>query len=122
MTLTDGVRIEPHPKLAIAEARAASLPTATRAIGPSPRCPGCSTMTRAVVQPFEFAATRAIGGGLNVLELSGVNDPALVTPDDPLRVVIPHPLGPGEHVLPVAFDGEFYLPLGRAESVGGRPR
>ena len=49
-----------------------------------------------------------------------MNDPALVTPDDPLRVVIPHPLGPGEHILPVAFDGEFYLPLGRAGSVGGK--
>ena len=59
---------------------------------------------------------------LNVLELSGVNDPALVTPDSPLRVTIPRPLGPGEHVLPVAFDGEFYLPLGRAEAAGGETR
>jgi hypothetical protein len=56
---------------------------------------------------------------LNVLELSGVNDPALVNAANPPRVVIPRPLGDGEGILPVAFDGEFYLPLGRAESVGG---
>src|SRR5262249_41527652 len=75
-----------------------------------------------VVQPFEFGTTRAVGGVLNVLELSEVADPRIVTPDQPLRLTIPRPLGPGEHVLPVAFDGEFYLPLGRAAWAGGEAR
>ena len=70
------------------------------------------------MRPFEFAATRAIGGGLNVLELSGVADPSVVTEQQPLTVVIPQPLAAHEHVLAVAFDGEFYLPLGRAVASG----
>ena len=51
-----------------------------------------------------------------------MKDPALVTPDSPLRVTIPSHSRPGEHVLPVAFDGEFYLPLGRAEAAGRETR
>jgi pimeloyl-ACP methyl ester carboxylesterase len=116
------VRIEPHPKLVVAEARVASLPATTRAIGELAPLPRLLYDDPAAVQSFEFAETRAGGGGLNVLELSGVNDPALVTLDDPLRVVIPRPLKPGEHVLPVAFDGEFYLPLGWAERAGAETR
>jgi hypothetical protein len=49
-----------------------------------------------------------------------VNDPALVSAANPLRVAIDRPLDKGEYVLPVAFDGEFYLPLGRAQSVDGQ--
>jgi pimeloyl-ACP methyl ester carboxylesterase len=45
-----------------------------------------------------------------------------VTPGNPLRITIPRQLGPGEHLLPVAFDGEFYLPLGHAHSVKGETR
>ncbi len=122
VTLTDGVRIEPHPALRADAARLTTMPVATRAVGPLAPLPRLLYDDPAVVQPFEFAPTRAVGGVLNVLELSGVNDPALVTPDSPLRVRIPRPLSPGEHVLPVAFDGEFYLPLGRAEAAGDETR
>ncbi len=122
VTLTDGVRIEPHPALRADAARLTTMPAATRAVGPLTPLPRLLYDDPAVVQPFEFAPTRAVGGVLNVLELSGVNDPALVTSDRPLVVTIPRPLGPGEHVLPVAFDGEFYLPLGRAEAAGSETR
>ena len=54
------------------------MPAATRAVGALAPLPRLLYDDPAVVQPFEFAATRAIGGVLNVLELSGVNDPALV--------------------------------------------
>jgi pimeloyl-ACP methyl ester carboxylesterase len=118
VTLTDGVRIEPHPRLAAASARVASLPTATRAVSPLATLPRLLYDDPSIVKPFEFAATRAIGGGLNVLELSGVADPSVVTEQQPLTVVIPQPLAAHEHVLPVAFDGEFYLPLGRAVATG----
>jgi len=36
-----------------------------------------------------------------------------VTPEQPLRLQIAQPLGPGEHLLPVTYDGDFYLPIGR---------
>jgi pimeloyl-ACP methyl ester carboxylesterase len=32
-----------------------------------------------------------------------------------LRLQVPRPLADGEYVLPVGYDGEFFLPLGRAE-------
>jgi hypothetical protein len=119
VTLTDGVRIEPHPALRAGAARLTTMPVATRAVGRLAPLPRLLYDDPRVVQPFEFGTTRAVGGVLNVLELSEVADPRVVTPDQPLRLTIPRPLGPGEHVLPVAFDGEFYLPLGRAESAGG---
>jgi hypothetical protein len=112
------VRIEPHPALRAAAARLASMPMATRAVGVLAPLPRLLYDDPEVVRPFEFAPTRAVGGVLNVLELTGVNDPGLVNSDSPLRVVVPQPHGPGEHVLPVAFDGEFYLPLGRSVAVG----
>lgn len=61
-------------------------------------------------------------GVLNVLELSGINNPALVSAANPLQISIDRPLEHGTYVLPVAFDGEFYLPLGRAESVNGKTK
>ncbi len=51
-----------------------------------------------------------------MLELTEVNDASLVTPDAPLRLSVPLALQSNEHVVPVAFDGEFFLPLGRVES------
>ncbi len=119
--LTHGVRIEPHPALTAA-ARLTDLPEATRAVRPLAALPRLLYDDPTIVRPFEFGATRAASGVLNVLELSGVNDPTLVSAANPLKVTIPQPLRRGEHVLPVAFDGEFYLPLGRAESVDGETR
>jgi hypothetical protein len=122
VTLTGGVRIEPHPTLRADAARLTSLPAATRAVGILAPLPRLLYDDPAVVQPFEFITSRTVAGVLNVLELSGVNDPALVTPENPLTVTIPRALGASEHVLPVAFDGEFYLPLGRAEAADRETR
>ena len=120
VTLTGGVRIEPHPALSAA-ARLTSMSAATRAVGVLASPPRLLYDDPTVVQPLDLGATRA-AHALNVLELSGVNDPALVSPGNPLQVTIPQPLGQGEHVLPVAFDGEFYLPLGRAVVARGCTR
>jgi hypothetical protein len=120
-TLTGGVRLEPHPALRAA-ARLAGLAPASRAVGLLAPLPRLLYDDPASVQPFELAASRGLGGGLNVLELDGVNDPALVTPEEPLQLVVPAPLAPGEEVLPVTFDGEFFLPAGRAERAGDQTR
>jgi pimeloyl-ACP methyl ester carboxylesterase len=37
-------------------------------------------------------------------------------------VTIPQPIEVGEHILPLAFDGEFYLPLGWAEAEGRKTK
>ena len=69
-----------------------------------------------VCQPLTFTTSRGSDPGLSVLELTEVNDASLVTPDSPLRLSVPLALQSNEHVVPVAFDGEFFLPLGRVES------
>jgi len=65
--------------------------------------------------PFTIGMRRS-DPGLSVLELTDVNDPALVTPNAPLRMTVPLALKTNEHVVPAAYDGEFFLPLGRVES------
>lgn len=69
-----------------------------------------------VAQPFQLSSTRAGGTGLSVLELTDI-DPAsraAVTPDTPLKLSIAATLKDNEHILPVAFDGELFVPLGKA--------
>ena len=110
-TLSSGVKLEGHPSL-IGKARLASAPLSTRDIG-NITLPSLLYDDPSVCQPLTFTASRGSDPGLSVLELTDVNDPALVTPDAPLRVTVPLTLQTNEHVLPVAYDGEFFLPLGR---------
>ena len=65
-----------------------------------------------LARPWEFSSSRGGEPGLSVLELFDVMDPAVVTSDAPLRLRINTLLNEDEHVLPVAWDGEFFLPLG----------
>lgn len=71
------------------------------------------------VVPFEFTATRAAAPGLNVLNLDVKDGHESVTPDQPLLLETDQTLEENEHVLPVGYDGEFYLPLGRVISREG---
>ncbi len=117
LEILGGVRIEPHPALR-AQARLMTAPLSTRDLGGVP-LPRLLTDDPTVSQPLALAATRGAEPGLSVMELTDVNDPTLVTPDEPLRVDVPVSLRGEEHVVPVAFDGEFFLPLGRVESRSG---
>ncbi len=114
VTLGSGVKLEGHPSLK-AKARLASAPLSTRDIGYI-TLPRLLYDDPSVCQPLTFTASRGSDPGLSVLELTDVNDPALVTPDAPLRMTVPLALQTNEHVVPVAFDGEFFLPLGRVVS------
>jgi hypothetical protein len=111
--LGQGVKLEPHPALR-AQARLESAPLATRSLG-SIQLPRLLVDDPAVSQPLTFTATRGVDPGLSVLELTEVSDPSVVTPDSPLRLTVPVTLKDDEHVLPVAYDGEFFLPLGRVD-------
>ncbi len=64
-------------------------------------------------EPFVFGASRAGEPGPSVLELDEVEDHTVVTPAEPLVVRIDQPLAPDEALLPLGYDGELYLPLGR---------
>ena len=113
-TLSSGVRLEGHPRLK-GRARLTSASLSTRDIG-NITLPRLLYDDPSVCQPLTFTVSRGSDPGLSVLELTDVNDPSLVTPDAPLRMSVPLALQTNEHVVPVAYDGEFFLPLGRVES------
>lgn len=112
-TLAGGVRLEAHPALK-AQARLATATLATRDLG-RVALPRMLYDDPTVCQTLAFTTSRGNDPGLSVLELTDVEDPAVVTPDAPLRLTAPLTLRDDEHVLPVAYDGEFFLPLGRVE-------
>jgi Caspase domain len=109
--LSSGVKLEGHPSLK-AQARLMSEPLATRDLK-NITLPRLLCDEPSVCRPLTFTASRGSDPGLSVLELTEVSDPALVTPVAPLKVIVPLALYANEHVLPVAYDGEFFLPLGR---------
>ena len=110
--LVGGVKLHAHPKLS-AKARLTAAPTASRNLG-NLALPRLLRDDPAISQPFLVAPTRSGSPGLSVLELTDVQDREAVTPEEPLRLEVPATMAEGEHVLPVGFDGEYFLPLGRA--------
>ena len=114
LMLTGGVRVQGHPALR-AIARLSTEPLATRYLG-NITLPRLLSEDPEVCVPLTFTPTRGSGPGLSVLELTEANEPWVVTPGAPLRISAPLVLEANEHVVPVAFDGEFFLPLGRVES------
>ncbi|MFN8444207.1 MAG: caspase family protein [Caldilineaceae bacterium] len=110
--LLPGVTLQGHPSLR-AEARLISLPQATRDLG-NLALPAALRDQPNAVMPFEFNSTRSGEAGVNVLELRNVNDHTLVTPDAPLLLNVALAINENEQILPIGFDGEFYLPIGYA--------
>ncbi len=73
-----------------------------------------------VVEPVSLAPTlQSKNTCLNVVELSQLENGETVTKDAPLKMELPCVLDSGESLLAVAFDGEFFLPLGITESAVG---
>lgn len=112
--LAGGVTLDGHPSFR-AGARLTTATLSTRDLNDI-TLPRMLYDDPRVSSPWNFTPSRGTDAGLSVLELTGVNDPAAVTPENPLRVRVPLALAPEDHVLPVAFDGEFFLPLGGVES------
>jgi pimeloyl-ACP methyl ester carboxylesterase len=105
-----GVTLEPHPGLQ-ATARLTTVPQSTRDLG-NDLLPPILRENPEVIQPFQFTVSRGTDPGLSVLELTNVGDYQAVTPETPLTVVADLPLAENEHLLSIAYDGEFFLPLG----------
>lgn len=103
-----GVELQSHPQLQ-AKARLNSITQSTRNISNSPIPP---ILQDERVQPFQFTASRGSDPGLGVLELTEVQNPETVTKTNPLKLTVENTLAANEQLLPIAYDGEFYLPLG----------
>jgi pimeloyl-ACP methyl ester carboxylesterase len=73
-------------------------------------------------QPFQFTASRGVDPGLSALELkiTDTNSLNTVTREQPLVLSVDKVLNQNEYVLPVAYDGEFFIPLGRGETKNGK--
>jgi pimeloyl-ACP methyl ester carboxylesterase len=120
LDLAPQVTLLGHPDFK-AQARLTTLPQASRSArldAPDlPRFPRLLTDDPSVVRPLQFVANRSGEAGPSVLELTHVDSStvASVTPEKPLVLKIAGSLvAEDEHVLPVGYDKEFYLPLGRA--------
>lgn len=71
-------------------------------------------------EPYNFNMTRGGGGNKSVIEIVEVQNHESVTPQNPIKILIDKQLQPDEYILPIAYDGEFFLPLGKAKSVNGK--
>jgi len=105
------VTIQGHAKLT-ARARLTTLPDATRDLGSTP-LPALIRDHRALFTPLSLAPSRSDAAGLSVLELVDVEDHTVVTAAEPLIVKLDGGLAEDEALLPLGYDGEFYLPLGQ---------
>ena len=119
VSLGAGVLLKAHPHLQ-ANARLTSISPSTRDVDNHHLPPLLRDGT--ISQSFVLTSARGIGPGSNVLELRDVNAETIptVTRETPLKLIVDTPLAPGEKVLPIAYDGEFYLPLGVGYSRNGR--
>jgi Caspase domain len=109
-----GVTISPHPSLK-ANARLSTVTQSTRDLS-NHLLPPLLRTDQENIQPFQFTTSRGNDPGLSVLELNQISDGASVTPAEPLKISVEAPLNQNEEVLAIGYNGEFYLPLGYAQS------
>ncbi len=119
VALGQQVTVAAHPRLT-AKARLVSAPEQTRSLGEPPLPP----LLREQTEPLVFTPSmtrsgpRSLAPSLTTLELTEVANPEAVTPAEPLKLVMDAPLAETETVLPGAYDGEFFLPLGYGQRQG----
>lgn len=109
VSLGAGVLLQAHSQLK-AQARLTNISSTTRNIGSNN------------LPPFGLTSSRGIEPPANALELTDVNIEtiATVTRENPLKLIVDTDLASGEKVLPIAYDGEDYLPLGVGYSRNNR--
>ncbi len=110
--LASGVVLSSHPRLR-AKARLSTEPLALRELG-EVNFPRLLLDDPTVCVPFIVAGPKIAHPGLSVIELLDVENADVVKAEFPLRLTALVPLTPGEQMLPVAFDGEFFVSLGHA--------
>lgn len=118
--VTGGLTVTSKGKFA-AKAKLVNLSQKTRDLG------GIITPPILAADPgasrlLTWGSTRSADPGLAVLELipeTGCTKDD-VTPETPLEIELPHAIERDETVLPVSWDGEFHVPLGRLVAEGNR--
>lgn len=108
-----GVKLQAHPSLK-ANVRLTTTPQVSRDLGNN-ILPPILREDPQVTQPFQFTTSRGTDPGLTVLELNDVTNHEVVTPDAPLKLLVDAPLADNEYLLPIGYDGEFFLPVGRGQ-------
>ncbi|HEY9852947.1 MAG TPA: caspase family protein [Leptolyngbyaceae cyanobacterium] len=111
--LAAGVKLQAHPNLQ-ANVRLTTIPQVSRDLG-NAILPPILREDPQITQTFQFTSSRGTDPGLSVLELSEVKSYEVVTPDAPLKLLVDTKLEEHEHLLPIGYDGEFFLPLGRSK-------
>ena len=111
------LKVKPHSALE-ATVRLSTISQSIRDVRGNILPPGLLDDT----SPFQFSNGRGVDPGLSCLELKltagETHDTTenkswqLVTQENPLKLSVPQKLEEGEYVLPIGFDGEFYIPLG----------
>jgi pimeloyl-ACP methyl ester carboxylesterase len=124
LTLAPQVTLSGHEDFQ-AQVRLTTIPLASRAArldaSDLPRFPRLLTDDPGLVKPLQLIASRGSETGASVLELTHVDAAAVatVTPEKPLVLKVDKSfVADNESVLPVGYDNEFYLPLGRARRAG----
>lgn len=115
--LSGSVKLEGHPTFR-AQARLSPTPLSARSMG-NVAIPSILRDDPDNIQAFSFLATRSGDPGLSVLELENVENWESVTAGEPLRMQVPQSLTADERILPFAYDGEFFLPVGKASRSSG---
>jgi len=113
VSIGGGLTVQPHDALK-AQIRLTSVPQSKRAMGSQSLPPLLREISG--IEPISFVTTRGADPGLSIVELNNVENPGSVTPENPLRLTTDISLDDGEYVLPVAYDGEFFLPLGYGQA------
>ncbi|MBG1243326.1 caspase family protein [Nostoc sp. NZL] len=114
VSLGSGVKLQSHTSLK-ANVRLTTVTQSSRDLG-NYLLPPLLRANNSGIRPFQFTTSRGTDPGLSVLELNQVEDSSVVTPDHPLKLVVDSSLKPDEYLLPISYDGEFFIPLGRAHS------
>ncbi|KOP24432.1 peptidase C14 caspase catalytic subunit p20 [Hapalosiphon sp. MRB220] len=110
MQLQNGlVEVLPHANLQ-AEVNLTTVPQTSRDLGNVTLPPLLQQLPN--TEPFQFTTSRASDPGLSGLELSNVVDHTVVTKTAPLKVLVNREIADNEYLLPISYDGEFFLPLG----------
>ena len=120
VSLGAGVELQIHPSLH-AKASLTTVTQASRDLG-NLIVPAILRENSDVTQPFQFSASRGTDPGLRALELNEIDTNTIetVTPDLPLKLLVKQALAPGEYILPIGYDGELFLPLGRGQASNGK--
>lgn len=105
------VVVQPHPTLH-AIVSLTTEPQVSRDLG-NLILPPILRQEPRMTESFRFTTSRGSDPGLSALELFDVEDYTVVTPEAPLTLLVDTALEENEHLLPLGYDGEFFLPLGR---------